>query len=97
MKYVDFNSVKIRNFLSIGKEPVEISFKHGLNVITGVNKDKEDRRNGVGKSTIADAIHFAIFGETIRELSKDFIVNSIIFIINYFITFYKFINIFSII
>lgn len=77
MKYVDFNSVKIRNFLSIGTAPVEISFKQGLNVITGVNKDKEDRRNGVGKSTIADAIHFAIFGETIRELSKDFIVNSV--------------------
>ena len=77
MKYVDFNSVKIRNFLSIGQDPVEISFRQGLNVITGVNRDKEDRRNGVGKSTIADAIHFAIFGETIRELSKDFIVNSI--------------------
>jgi len=77
MKYVDFSSVKIRNFLSIGQDPVEISFKQGLNVITGVNKDKEDRRNGVGKSTIADAIHFAIFGETIRELSKEFIVNSI--------------------
>ena len=77
MKYVDFNSVKIRNFLSIGQSPVEISFKHGLNIITGVNKDKEDRRNGVGKSAIADAIHFAIFGETIRELSKEFIVNSI--------------------
>jgi len=77
MKYVDFNSVKIRNFLSIGQSPVEISFKQGLNIITGVNKDKEDRRNGVGKSAIADAIHFAIFGETIRELSKEFIVNSI--------------------
>ena len=77
MKYVDFKSVKIRNFLSIGQEPVEMSFRQGLNVITGVNRDKEDRRNGVGKSTIADAIHFAIFGETIRELSKDFIVNSI--------------------
>ena len=64
MKYVDFNSVKIRNFLSIGQDPVEISFRHGLNVITGVNKDKEDRRNGVGNSTIADAIHFAIFGES---------------------------------
>ena len=77
MKYVDFNSVKIRNFLSIGSKPVEIDFRYGLNIITGVNKDKEDRRNGVGKSTVADAIHFAIFGETIRELSKDFIVNSI--------------------
>ena len=77
MKYVNFNSIKITNFLSVGTTPVSIDFKYGLNIITGVNKDKEDRRNGVGKSTIADAIHFAIFGETIRELSKEFIVNSI--------------------
>jgi len=77
MKYVNFNSIKIRNFLSVGTDPIEINFRPGLNIITGVNKDKEDRRNGVGKSTIADAIHFAIFGETIREVSKDFIVNSI--------------------
>jgi len=77
MKYVNFDTIKIKNFLSIGNEEVEINFKHGLNIITGVNKDKQDRRNGVGKSTIADAIHFAIFGETIREVSKDFIINSI--------------------
>ena len=77
MKYVNFNTVKIKNFLSIGNEEVELGFKQGLNIITGLNKDKQDRRNGVGKSTIADAIHFAIFGETIRELSKDFIVNAI--------------------
>ena len=77
MKYVNFNSIKISNFLSIGKKPIEINFQTGLNIITGVNKDKEDRRNGVGKSTIADAIHFAIFGETKREFSKDYIVNSI--------------------
>jgi DNA repair exonuclease SbcCD ATPase subunit len=77
MKYVNFDTLKIKNFLSIGNDEVVIDFKEGLNIITGLNKDKQDRRNGVGKSTIADAIHFAIFGETIRELSKDFIVNTI--------------------
>ena len=77
MKYVNFKCVKICNFLSIGKKPIEINFRTGLNIITGINRDKEVRRNGVGKSTIADAIHFAIFGETIRELSKEFIVNYI--------------------
>tara|TARA_Y100000310_G_scaffold231798_1_gene234495 strand:- start:2061 stop:3881 length:1821 start_codon:yes stop_codon:yes gene_type:complete len=77
MKYINFNTIKISNFLSIGKKPIEIKFQTGLNIITGVNKDKEDRRNGVGKSTIADAIHFAIFGETIREVTKEFVVNSI--------------------
>ena len=49
MKYVNFNSIKITNFLSVGTTPVSIDFKYGLNIITGVNKDKEDRRNGVGK------------------------------------------------
>ena len=59
MKFVNFNTIKIKNFLSIGNDEVEIDFKQGLNIITGINKDKQDRRNGVGKSTIADAIHFA--------------------------------------
>ena len=77
MKYVNFNYVKARNFLSIGEEDVEINFKQGINVITGNNKDKVDRRNGVGKSTIADSIHFAIFGETIREIPKSNIINNI--------------------
>ena len=77
MKYINFDTITIKNFLSVGEAPVSINFKQGLNVITGINADKQDRRNGVGKSTIADAIHFAIFGETIRELSKDFIVNSL--------------------
>ena len=77
MRTIEFKSIKLANFLSVGNDVVEVSFRSGVHIITGVNKDKEDRRNGVGKSTIADAIHFAIFGETIRELSKDFIVNSI--------------------
>ena len=77
MKYINFNSIKISNFLSIGKEPIEINFKTGLNIITGVNRDKQDRRNGVGKSTIADAINFAIFGSTLRELKKELIPNNL--------------------
>ena len=76
MKEVNFKSLSIKNFLSVGEEPIVINFEPGLHVITGVNKDKEDRRNGVGKSTIADALYFAVFGTTIRELKKEFIANS---------------------
>ena len=74
MKYVNFNNIKVKNFLSIGNELVKINFKKGINIITGNNRDKLDRRNGVGKSTIADSIHFAIFGETIREIPKSNII-----------------------
>lgn len=78
MKYVNFKRLAIKNFLSVGEEPVVVEFNSGLNIITGHNKDKLDRRNGVGKSTVADAVYFAIFGNTLRELKKDFIVNNIV-------------------
>jgi len=77
MKQIVFKSISIKNFLSVGEEPVVINFRPGLNIITGINKDKEDRRNGVGKSTIADAIYFAVFGTSLRELKKEHIVNNI--------------------
>lgn len=78
MKFIRFEKLYIKNFLSIGQEPVVIDFKEGLNIITGSNKDKEDRRNGVGKSAIADAIYFSIFGTTLRDIKKDFISNNLI-------------------
>lgn len=77
MKYVTFKSLKIKNFLSIGEDEVVVNFKKGVHIITGINKDKEDRRNGVGKSTIADALYFAIFGNTVREIKKEYIANNL--------------------
>ena len=70
MKKVTFEHVKIQNFLSIGESPIEINFKTGITVITGENKDKGGK-NGIGKSTISDAIFWCLFGNTIRELKKD--------------------------
>ena len=77
MKQIFFEEVSIQNFLSVGNEPVKVQFNRGFNIITGSNKDKEDRRNGVGKSTIADSINFAIFGSTLRELKKELIQNNL--------------------
>jgi len=77
MKKVNFEKVSILNFLSVGEEPVTVNFKKGLHVITGINRDKPDRRNAIGKSTIADSIYFAIFGDTLREIKKDLIPNNI--------------------
>lgn len=77
MKHINFNRLSIKNFLSVGETPVVIEFNKGLHIITGYNKDKEDRRNAVGKTTILDAINFAVFGNTVRDLKKDLIVNNI--------------------
>ena len=76
MKKVNFKKISIKNFLSFGDNPVELSFKKGLHVITGVNRDKSDRQNGLGKSAMMEALYFAIFGTTIRELKKDLIPNT---------------------
>jgi DNA repair exonuclease SbcCD ATPase subunit len=76
MKKIDFKSLFVQNFLSVGNEPLEINFSNGLNVITGVNRDEDGIANGAGKSCVLDALYFAIFGNTMRELSKlSFIVN----------------------
>jgi DNA repair exonuclease SbcCD ATPase subunit len=76
VRLVNFKSLSIKNFLSVGEVPVVINFQPGVNVITGINYDKEDSKNGVGKSTIVDALYFTLFGVTIREINKDLIVNS---------------------
>ena len=47
MKLVKFKKITVQNFLSVGEEPVVINFTKGLNIITGINKDKSSRRNGV--------------------------------------------------
>lgn len=75
MKKIEFLRLEVSNFLSIGNEPIIINFIPGLNIITGENKDKQDSKNGVGKSSIPDSIYFGLYGTTIRELKKDEIVN----------------------
>lgn len=77
MKYIKFETITIKNFLSVGDSPVVVNFDTGINVITGINKDKDDRRNGVGKSTIADAVYFTIFGNTLRDIKKENVPNNI--------------------
>jgi len=75
MKSVNFRKIYIKNFLSVGETPIIVNFEKGLCLITGENLDKPERSNGVGKSTVADAIHFGLFGETIREIKKELIPN----------------------
>jgi DNA repair exonuclease SbcCD ATPase subunit len=77
IKKVIFEKLEIQNFLSIGEEKVTVQFQNGISIVTGINKDQMDRRNGIGKSTIADALSFVLFGTTIRDLKKEFIVNNI--------------------
>jgi DNA repair exonuclease SbcCD ATPase subunit len=75
MKQIQFKKIGIQNFLSIGEPPLILPFSPGINIITGQNYDIDDSRNGVGKTCIVDAIFYVLFGETLRDLKKDQIVN----------------------
>lgn len=74
---VTFISLSAKNFLSIGKDAVSMTFPRGMNVITGENLDLPDRANGIGKTTLVNALNFVLYGETIKALKQDSIVNDI--------------------
>ena len=69
MKHINFKSIEIQNFLSIGEDKIFLEFKEGITLITGNNRDKGGK-NGVGKSSIIEALFWCLFGQTIREIKK---------------------------
>ena len=76
MKKIVFEKLKFQNFLSVGNNPIEIDFTQGINIITGENLDNIGSRNGIGKTTILNALYWTIFGETINDLKKARIQNN---------------------
>lgn len=74
MKFLQLN---IKNFLTIGvAAPVKLDGK-GLVLIQGVNQDDTSATsNGVGKSSIPDALCWALYGVTARDETGDAVVNN---------------------
>ena len=77
MRRIIYKTLKGQNFLSVGNDQIPVDFQSGFNLITGKNIDNPDRVNGIGKSVMAELFYFALFGKTIREIKKDFIINNI--------------------
>ena len=75
---MDILKLKIQNFCAIGDAP-ELSLQDkGLVLIQGVNEDDSSATsNGVGKSSIADALCWSLYGETARGISGDDVINNI--------------------
>jgi DNA repair exonuclease SbcCD ATPase subunit len=67
---ITFENIRWKNFLSTGNAFTEIKLNETTNaLIIG--------ENGAGKSTILDALTFALFGKPFRKINKPLLVNSV--------------------
>lgn len=73
-----FNNITLRNFLSVGAVPQTISLNtNELILVLGHNLDLggAGARNGVGKTTMIQALSYALFGSPINQIRKDNLIN----------------------
>lgn len=68
--HIQFNKIRYKNILSVGNQFIELPLNcHNTTIIAG--------SNGSGKSTVLEAIVFALFGKTFRRINKPQLINSI--------------------
>ena len=66
---ITFQKIRWKNLLSTGNQFTEVDFReHHTNLIVGTN--------GAGKSTILDALTFALFNKPFRKITKGQLINS---------------------
>ena len=72
-----FKSITIQNFLSIRDVTLNLQDR-GLVLIKGLNRDNPDlNNNGAGKSSMIEALVYALYGRTLRGLKGDAVVHNI--------------------
>ena len=67
---IRFDKIRYKNFLSTGNHWTEIDFrKNNTNLVVGTN--------GAGKSTMLDALTFALFNKPFRKINKGQLINTV--------------------
>ena len=67
---ITFENISYKNFLAAGNTPIKLNLKsNSTTLIVG--------QNGAGKSTMIEAIVFALFNKSFRKVNKQQLINSI--------------------
>jgi len=77
---IHIKNVTMKNFLSVGAVTSALSLdKHGLTLVLGANTDTNGAmtRNGAGKTTILQAISFALYGKPLSKIKLPNLVNNV--------------------
>ena len=70
----------VKNFMSVGNSTQAVSFdRKDLTLVLGENLDlggdDSGARNGTGKTTILNALSYALYGEALTKIKKDNLIN----------------------
>ncbi len=71
-------NITVKNFMSVGNVTQAVTFDHaGLTLVLGNNLDLggDGSRNGTGKTTIINALSYALYGNALYNIRKDNLVN----------------------
>jgi DNA repair exonuclease SbcCD ATPase subunit len=79
---IKIKDLTVKNFMSVGNATQAVDFKkQQLTLVLGENLDQggddSGSRNGTGKTTIVNALSYAIFGTALTNIKKDNLINKI--------------------
>ena len=75
---IQLKKLSVRNFMSVGNATQGINFdRNDLTLVLGENLDLggDGSRNGTGKTTIINALSYALYGNALSNIRKDNLVN----------------------
>src|SRR6056300_1004214 len=79
---ITIKNITVKNFMSVGNQTQAIDFDKGeLTLVLGENLDLggdgSGSRNGTGKTTIVNALSYAIYGNALTNIKRDNLINKI--------------------
>ena len=75
---IEIRNLTVKNFMSVGNATQAVDFdRQDLTLVLGENLDLggDGSRNGTGKTTIINALSYAMYGQALSNIRKDNLVN----------------------